>query len=254
MATLRGFATGRPVVVLSVLDDGAGFDPSASYAGHFGLGTIRERATAVDGRIAIDSAPGGGTTVTWSCPRLRSPVRRLARARREPEVPDGMASVRYAHARHSRTVTACHGRPTPIERGTAAAGRTARWTMTTEFFAYAVDPWLAPFWLPFGVRPSKDGVTIIDGTTFRATFGFLKMETALSNIDEAHITRNYRWWTAAGARRSWVDDGLTFGTNNKAGVCVHFRQPVPSPLRRKGHSALTVTVADVDALVDRLAL
>jgi nitrate/nitrite-specific signal transduction histidine kinase len=59
MATLRGFATGRPVVVLSVLDDGAGFDPSASYAGHFGLGTIRERATAVDGRIAIDSAPGG---------------------------------------------------------------------------------------------------------------------------------------------------------------------------------------------------
>jgi hypothetical protein len=48
-----------------------------------------------------------------------------------------------------------------------------------------------------------------------------------------------------------VDDGLTFGTNRDAGVCVHFRS-VPSPLRRKGHSALTVTVADPGALVARL--
>lgn len=121
-----------------------------------------------------------------------------------------------------------------------------------EFFAYAVDKRLAPFWLPFGLRPSKDGVTITDDRTFRATFGFLSVQTPLSNIDEAHVTRNYRWWTAAGARGSWVDDGLTFGTNSSAGVCVHFREPVPSPLRRKGHSALTVTVADVDRLVDRL--
>jgi hypothetical protein len=121
-----------------------------------------------------------------------------------------------------------------------------------EFFAYAVDKRLAPFWLPFGLRPSKDGVTITDDGTFRATFGFLRMETPLSNIDAAHVTRNYRWWTAAGARGSLVDDGLTFGTNNQAGVCVHFRERVRSPLRPKGHSALTVTVADVDGLVDRL--
>ena len=122
-----------------------------------------------------------------------------------------------------------------------------------EFFRYAVDKRLAPFWLPFGVRPRKDGVTITDGAIFQATFGLLRIETPLTNIDGAHVTGNYRWWTAAGARGSWVDDGLTFGTNNKAGVCVHFRQPVPSPLRRKGHSALTVTVADVNHLVDRLA-
>ena len=121
-----------------------------------------------------------------------------------------------------------------------------------ELFVYAVDTRLAPFWLPFGLRPSKDGVTITDDGTFRATFGFLGVETPLTNIDEAHVTRNYRWWTAAGARGSRVDDGLTFGTNNKAGVCVHFRELVPSRLRPKGHSALTVTVADVDGLVDRL--
>jgi hypothetical protein len=123
-----------------------------------------------------------------------------------------------------------------------------------EFFGYAVDRRLAPFWLPFGVRPGKEGVTITDDGTFRATFGFFKLETPLTNIDGAHVTRNYRWWTAAGARRSMVDDGLTFGTNRHAGVCVHFREPVPSPLRRKGHSAITVTVTDVEGLAARLQL
>ncbi len=122
----------------------------------------------------------------------------------------------------------------------------------SEFFAFAVDKRLAPFWLPFGFRAARDGVTITDAGTFVATFGFLKMETPLANIDEAHVTRDYRWWTAAGARGSLADGGLTFGTNRDAGVCVHFREPVPSPLRRKGHPALTVTVADVDGLVDRL--
>jgi hypothetical protein len=121
-----------------------------------------------------------------------------------------------------------------------------------EFFPYAVDKRLTPFWLPFGVRPGRDGVSITDDGMFRATFGFLKLETPLSNVTGAHVTRNYRWYTAAGARRSMVDDGLTFGTNRNAGVCVHFREPVPSPLRRKGHSALTVTVDDVDGLAERL--
>src|SRR5205085_9912483 len=121
-----------------------------------------------------------------------------------------------------------------------------------EFFAYAVDNRLSPFWLPYGLRPSKDGVTITDDGTFRATHGFVRVETPLSNIDQAHVTRNCRWWTAAGVRRSLVDDGLTLGTNRSAGVCVHFREPVPSLFRRRGHSAVTVTVADVDRLVDRL--
>ena len=53
---------------------------------------------------------------------------------------------------------------------------------------------------------------------------------------------------------SLADHGLTFGTNSSAGVCVHFREPVPSPLRRKGHPALTVTVADTNANRDTDAL
>lgn len=121
-----------------------------------------------------------------------------------------------------------------------------------EFFPYAVDKRLAPFWLPFAIRRGRDGVTITDDGMLRATFGFVHLETPLTNVAGAHVTRNYRWYTAAGARRSMVDDGLTFGTNNHAGVCIHFHERVRSPLSRKGHSALTVTVADVDGLAERL--
>jgi hypothetical protein len=119
-------------------------------------------------------------------------------------------------------------------------------------FRYAIDIKLALFWLPFGVRPAKNGVSLTDDGRFVATYGFLRVETPLDNIGDAHITTGYRWWTAAGARLSFVDDGLTFGTNAQRGVCVHFRTKVPSRLRPSGHSALTVTVADPEGLVAAL--
>ena len=120
-----------------------------------------------------------------------------------------------------------------------------------RFLAYETDRRFALLCLIFGFRPHRDGVTVTD-ERFRATYGIFHIETPRSNIDGAHITRHYRWWTAVGVRRSFVDDGLTFGTNRNAGVCVHFHSPVPSPLRRKGHSALTVTVVDLEGLVDLL--
>ncbi len=120
------------------------------------------------------------------------------------------------------------------------------------FFTYEVDYRFAALWAPFGLRPWKDGITVTDDQRFVATFGLLKLRTTLDNIDGAHITRHYRWWTAIGARSSFVDDGLTFSTNREAGVCVHFRDRVRSPLRTKGHSALTVTVGDLDGLVQAL--
>jgi hypothetical protein len=122
----------------------------------------------------------------------------------------------------------------------------------TDVFRYAIDKRALPLLLPFGVRPSKDGVTLTDDGRFVATFGLLRIETPLSNVEGAHVTSGYRWWTAIGARMSFVDDGLTFGTNNNAGVCVHFRERVGSRLRRSGHSALTVTVADLDGLTAAL--
>jgi hypothetical protein len=115
-------------------------------------------------------------------------------------------------------------------------------------FPYQIDKRYWPLLALFGFRPKRDSVTIDDGN-LSARFGLFRLTTELTNIDGAHVTRNYRWWTAVGARMSMADDGLTFGTNHRAGVCVHFKEKVPSALRRKGHSALTVTVADLDGLV-----
>lgn len=119
-------------------------------------------------------------------------------------------------------------------------------------FEYAIDKRFLPLLVPFGLRSSRDGVTLADDGALLATFGFLKLRTTVANVTGAHITRNYRWWTAVGARASMVDDGLTFGTNHDAGVCLHFAEKVPSPLRRRGHSALTVTVADLEGLTRAL--
>lgn len=122
----------------------------------------------------------------------------------------------------------------------------------TQHFGYAVDRRYLALLLPFGLRRSRDGVTIADDGSFLATFGLLKVKTTLANITGAHITRDYRWWTAFGVRASLADDGLTFGTNRDAGVCVHFADKVPSALRPSGHSALTVTVADPEGLTRAL--
>jgi hypothetical protein len=125
--------------------------------------------------------------------------------------------------------------------------------VTDTFFPYRVDWRLAPLWLPFAVRPGHDGVHVdVDDNRFRATFGFLRLETPLDNVEAAHVTEGYRWYTAVGARLSFVDDGLTFGTNRDRGVCVHFREPIRHVLGRKPHSALTVTVADCAGLMARI--
>ena len=62
LAVRLAFPDGR--VELAVSDDGAGFDPATPAAGrHLGLVSMRERAEAIGGRLAIDSRPGAGTTV-----------------------------------------------------------------------------------------------------------------------------------------------------------------------------------------------
>ncbi len=119
-------------------------------------------------------------------------------------------------------------------------------------FRYAIDTRYLPVLVPFLLRPTRDGVTVTDEGVLVATLGLFKVSTPLANITGAHITRDYRWWTAVGVRMSRADDGLTFGTNRDAGVCIHFAEKVPSVLRRSGHSALTVTVADLEGLTGTL--
>jgi signal transduction histidine kinase len=56
---------------LDVRDDGVGFAPGADGAGPnggLGLHGMRERVEALGGRLAVESAPGGGTTVAVTVP------------------------------------------------------------------------------------------------------------------------------------------------------------------------------------------
>ena len=64
-------------IVLTVSDDGRGFDPQEVLAseedvgvegGHFGLRGIQDRVQMLGGTFAIDSAPGRGTSLTIALP------------------------------------------------------------------------------------------------------------------------------------------------------------------------------------------
>ena len=123
----------------------------------------------------------------------------------------------------------------------------------SEFYPYQFDRRFLPMWLGAGALPWRDGVTIADDEQFVATFGVLRVSTPLQNISDAHVTGPYRWWTAVGPRISFADDGLTFGTNSHAGLCIHFHNKIKRVIGFRDHSALTVTVADPHALEARLS-
>lgn len=54
-------------VEVQVTDDGRGFEPD-SKSGALGLIVLAERLSLVDGRLAVDSAPGTGTTLSARVP------------------------------------------------------------------------------------------------------------------------------------------------------------------------------------------
>jgi signal transduction histidine kinase len=55
-------------VIVEVRDDGCGFDPAAGHPGHFGLESMRTRATEIGGQFNIVSGPGFGTLVRVRVP------------------------------------------------------------------------------------------------------------------------------------------------------------------------------------------
>jgi signal transduction histidine kinase len=56
-------ASGPGAVVLTVEDDGTGFDADGTFPGHLGLRSMRERAREAGGTLELDSSPGCGTRV-----------------------------------------------------------------------------------------------------------------------------------------------------------------------------------------------
>jgi signal transduction histidine kinase len=55
-------------VVLTVHDDGLGFDPDGARSG-FGLDGVQARAAEVGGAVQVLSEPGTGTTLRLVVPR-----------------------------------------------------------------------------------------------------------------------------------------------------------------------------------------
>lgn len=124
--------------------------------------------------------------------------------------------------------------------------------MSETFPLRADRPWS---WLLrlIGVRPGAAQVALTDDDRLVATFGRLRVEAAIGNVCGYRLTGPYRWWTAIGPRGSLADHGFTFGSSARGGVCLCFREWVPSRYVRGGRmQALTVTVDDPDALARAL--
>ncbi|MEA3440929.1 MAG: PAS domain S-box protein [Chloroflexota bacterium] len=60
-------------VILTIRDNGQGFEPESMPVEHLGIGIMRERAKGIGARFLIESAPGEGThiSVTWPDPEVR---------------------------------------------------------------------------------------------------------------------------------------------------------------------------------------
>ncbi|MEV4971218.1 sensor histidine kinase [Streptomyces scopuliridis] len=69
-AVVRAELAGGAVMV-SVLDNGTGFDPTTLPPGSGLDGSIRDRVAGVGGRVTIDSTPGAGTYVEMRVPGLK---------------------------------------------------------------------------------------------------------------------------------------------------------------------------------------
>ena len=122
----------------------------------------------------------------------------------------------------------------------------------TSRFGYRFDHRWRPVFAVLGLK-SNDGVELTDDGRLVATYGRVKVETPLANVDHTEITGPHRWYTAVGLRLSFADDGLTFGTNHKAGLCIAFRARIPRVIGFRDHSALWVSVADPAGLAAAIA-
>lgn len=118
-------------------------------------------------------------------------------------------------------------------------------------FPYEIDRrWAAMFAL---LRVNeRDGVELTDDGLLRATYGRFEIETPVANIDHTLVTGPHRWYTAVGVRLSFTDDGITFGTNHRSGLCIAFKERIPKVIGTKQHSALWVSVADPAGLAEAI--
>ncbi|MEL7206912.1 MAG: hypothetical protein AAGK32_01530 [Actinomycetota bacterium] len=119
-----------------------------------------------------------------------------------------------------------------------------------ETFEFAFAERYRPMLRLIGVTPNTALVTVSDDE-LRVRFSRWVLSTPIDNIEGLERSGDYHWIKAIGARGSFADRGVTFGTNTDAGVCVKFKEPVPAllPGGAMPHPGATVTVADPDGFI-----
>ena len=126
--------------------------------------------------------------------------------------------------------------------------------MSTRF-PFRFDPTYRRFARLFGIGPERAWVDLSQ-EELEARYGPWRVHTPRSNVAGVEVTGPYSLLKTAGpARLAITDRGLTFASNGDRGVCISFRSPVAGidPFGRIRHPHLTVTVRDVDGLVEALA-
>jgi hypothetical protein len=122
-----------------------------------------------------------------------------------------------------------------------------------EQFTFEFEPRYKMVLALLGVTPGTATVTLDDERVV-VRFGPWSCETPVSNVREVCVTGPYRGYRAIGARGSFADRGLTFGSTTAGGVCMLFREPVRGldPFGLMHHPGLTVTVADRERFASSL--
>ena len=123
--------------------------------------------------------------------------------------------------------------------------------MSDQFFPYELDRRWTPMFVLLGLD-DDDGVYVGDDGSLRATFGWVRIDTTVDNVHHTQVTGPHRWYTAVGLRLSFADDGITFGTNHRRGLCIEFVERVPKVIGPRRHSALWVSVADPAGLAEAI--
>ena len=121
-------------------------------------------------------------------------------------------------------------------------------------FDFAFDDAHRVAGLPFGVTPRTTAV-VVDADQLRIRFGPWFVRTDVGNVIGCETSGPYTFVKTAGpAHLSFADRGLTFATNGRRGLCIRVARPVTGidPWGWIRHPAVTVTVADPDALAAAL--
>jgi hypothetical protein len=121
-------------------------------------------------------------------------------------------------------------------------------------FAFAFHPL---FRLParlVGVTPRTAQVELTTDS-LEVRFGRWRMSVPRDDIVDAQRSGPYRPWRVIGPPHlSFTDRGITFATTPHEGVCLQLREPLPGiePTGTIRHPGVTLTVEDIDGLLDAL--